>query len=266
MLLSAFMLSFAVHAYNPNEVVVTGHERPRELQSVSVEEHLGRQLDLSLPFTNDQGVTVPLAEYFHKGRPVLMAMVYYNCPMLCSLHMNGLNDVLKGLKWTSGKEFEVVAVSMDHTEGSALASAKKQTYLKEYGRDPEGRGWHFLTGDKESVRKLSDQLGFRFHWMAEKKEFAHAAVAYVITPEGKISRYLHGVAPEPGTVKMSLLEASNGTIGNYIEQALMMCFVFDPKKSKYTLRAWNLMRIGAVLMVLVLAVFLVPAWWREQRR
>lgn len=266
MLFTAAVFSLNVFAYNPNEVVVTGHEKPAEIQSVGVEEHLGANLDMALQFTTDDGRSVHLGELFHKGRPVLMAMVYYNCPMLCSLHLNGLTTVLKDLKWTAGKDFDVVAVSMDHTEGSALASAKKHSYLQEYGRDPQGKGWHFLTGSQENVKKLADQLGFKFNWLEEKKEFAHAAVAYVITPEGKISRYLHGVAPDPGTVKLSLLEASNGSIGNYVEQAIMFCFVFDPKKSKYTLRAWNVMRLGAIVMVLLLAIFLVPVWWREQRR
>lgn len=266
MFFAAALLSLTVHAYNPDEVAVTGHQKPRELESVNVTENLGAQLDLALQFTADDGRQVHLGEFFHKDRPVLMAMVYYNCPSLCSLHLNGLNDVLRGLKWTSGKEFDVVAVSMDHTEGTALASAKKQAYLKDYGRDPEGKGWHFLTGNQENVKKLADQLGFKFNWLEDKKEFAHAAVAYVITPSGKISRYLHGVAPDPGTVRMSMLEASNGSIGSYVEQVMMFCFVFDPKKNKYTLYAWNMMRIGAVMMVLLLAIFLLPVWWREQRR
>lgn len=267
MFLTSLLFSFALHAYNPNEVAVTGHELPAELVPVGVTEHLGQALDLSLKFTKDDGTIVPLGHLFHKNRPVLMAMVYYNCPSLCSFHLNGLTEVLKGLKWSSGAEFDVIAVSMDHTETADLAKAKKDSYLKLYARGGVGdQGWHFLTGSKENVQALADQLGFKFNWLPEKKEFAHAAVAYVITPDGKISRYLHGIAPEPATVKLSLLEASNGQIGSYIEQALMFCFKFDPKKNKYTLYAWNLMQVGAIFMVLLLAIFLLPVWWREQRR
>lgn len=266
MFLPALILSLSAYAYDPSKVEVTGHERPVELTQVGVEEHLGQQLDLSLQFTNDQGQLVPLGSLFHKGRPVLMAMVYYNCPSLCSLHLNGLVDQLKQLKWTSGEQFDVVAVSMDHRENSDLARAKKQTYLKEYGRDIAGQGWHFLTGTEQNVKTLAGQLGFKFNYLPDKKEFAHAAVAYVVTPQGKISRYLHGILPELGTIKLSLLEASSGRIGNYFEQALMFCFKFDPKKNKYTLYAWNLMQAGAALMVLLLAMFLLPVWWREKRR
>lgn len=265
MFLIAALLSLTVHAYN-TKVEVTGHEKPPELASVGVEEHLGQQLDMSLQFTNDDGAVVPLGQLFHKGRPVLMAMVYYNCPSLCSYHLTGLTEDLKALKWTSGEQFDLIAVSMAHTETAELAHAKKLAYLKVYGRDIAGTGWHFLVGSKENVKALADQLGFKFNWLPDKKEFAHNSVAYVLTPDGKISRYLHGIQPEIPTVKLSLLEASNGKIGSYVEQALMFCFKFDPKKNKYTLYAWNLMRIGAILMVLLLAIFLVPVWWREQRR
>lgn len=256
----------AAHAYNPNEVLVTGHEKPAELQDVGVDEHLGQALDLSLPFTDEDGKQVPLGSFFHKGRPVLMAMVYYTCPSLCNYHLNGLTDTMKTLKWTSGNQFDVVAVSMNHEETPDLAKAKKANYLKAYGRPEGDKGWHFLVGSKDNVKKLADELGFKFHWMKEKKQFAHAAVSYVVTPDGKISRYLMGIQPDPGTLKLSLLEASNGKIGNFIEQTLLFCFKFDPKKNKYTLYAWNLMRVGALLMVLLLGVFLLPIWWREQRR
>jgi protein SCO1/2 len=173
---------------------------------------------------------------------------------------------MKLMKWSPGQEFEMVIVSMDHTENAELAAAKKQNYLKAYGRPQSADGWHFLTGSKENVKALADQLGFKFNWLPDKKQFAHAAVAYVVTPQGKISRYLHGIQPELNTLKLSLLEASNGTIGTAFEQAMMFCFKFDPTKNKYTLAAWNVMRIGAIFMVLMLAVFLLPVWWREQRR
>lgn len=266
--LAALAAFFSIHAwgYDPNEVTLTGHDLPKELQTVGVDEHLGAQIDKNLVFTDDKGVTGPIGRFFTGHKPVLMAMVYYNCPSLCSFHLNGVTDTLKQLKWTAGKEFEIVAVSMAHTETHDLAAKKKESYIGAYGRVESADGWHFLVGSKENVAALANQLGFRFQWLEDKKEFAHAAVAYVITPEGKISRYLHGIQPEVNTLKLSLLEASNGKIGSMIEQVLMFCFQFDPKKNKYTLYAWNLMRIGAILMVLLLAVLLVPMWWREQPR
>lgn len=255
----------AAWAYDPVNQTVTGHALPPELQSVGVEEHLGAQLDLNLQFTDDKGVTGPLGRFFGGHKPVLMAMIYYNCPSLCSYHLNAINDTLKQLKWTTGDQFELVAVSMDHTESPELAAAKKHNYLTAYGRVEGEKGWHFLVGSEENVKKLADQLGFKFHWLPEKKQFAHAAVAYVITPDGKISRYLHGLGVDANTMRYSLLEASNGKIGSVIEQVMMFCFQFDPKKNKYTLYAWNIMRLGGILMVLVLAVLLVPLWWRENR-
>lgn len=259
----ALILTNHAWAYDPN-VTVTGHELPKELQAVAVDQNLSQKLDLNLQFTDDKGVTAPLGRFFNGPKPVLMAMVYYNCPSLCSYHLNGLNDTMKQLKWTAGQQFELVAVSMDHTETPDLAAKKKSNYVKEYGRPESENGWHFLVGSKENVKALADQLGFRFTWLEDKKQFAHAAVAYVITPEGKISRYLHGIQVDPDTLKMSLLEASDGKIGSVVEQIMLFCFQFDPKKNKYTLYAWNIMRIGAALMVVMLALVLVPVWRREQ--
>jgi len=235
------------------------------LQNVGVEEHLGANLDLDLAFTDESGQNVPLRSFFKSDKPVLLAMVYYSCPSLCNYHLNGLTETMKTLKWTTGRDFEVVAVSMNSKETPDLADKKKQSYLKFYGR-PEGTsGWHFLVGSTENVNQLAAQLGFKFHWLEDKQQFAHASVAYVLTPEGKISRYLHGIQIESNTLKLSLLEASHGKIGNVLEQAVMFCFQFDPVKNKYTLYAWNIMRLGGLLMVLLLAIFFIPVWWRENR-
>jgi protein SCO1/2 len=252
-----------VWAYNPNEVVISGHDLPKEFKDVGVDEHLGLPLDLNLEFTDDEGVTGPLGRFFAPGKPVLMAMVYYSCPSLCNFHLNGLTDTMKRLQWSAGDKFQLVAVSMDVSEKAELAAKKKINYLKAYGRAGAERGWHFLVGNKDNVNRLAEQLGFKFKWIEEKSQFSHPSVAYVITPEGRISRYLHGIQPDPTTLRMSLLEASNGSIGTVIDQVLMFCFQFDPKKNKYSLYAWNLMRIGAILMVLLLAVLMLPVWWRE---
>lgn len=242
--------------------VVTGHELPAELQNVGVDEHLGSELDLGLQFTDESGAPVALGKYFGK-KPVLMAMVYYTCPSLCNYHLNGLTETMKQLKWVAGKDFEVVAVSMNSKETPDVAEKKKHNYLEAYGRHEGDSGWHFLVGSEENVQKLAAQLGFKFRWLEDQQQFAHASVAYVVTPEGKISRYLHGIQVEPNTLRLSLLEASNGKIGGIVEHALMFCFQFDPVKNKYTLYAWNIMRLGALVMVLLLAIIFIPVWWRE---
>jgi protein SCO1 len=222
-----------LHAYD-TKVLVTGHELPKELQSVGVEEHLGNQLDLDLPFVDDTGEKVTLQKYFQGSKPVLMAMVYYTCPALCNYHLNGLTEAMRQLKWTTGKDFELVAVSMNHRETPDVAGKKKENYLKAYGRVEGNEGWHFLTGDEASVKKLADELGFKFYWMEDKKQYAHASVSYVVTPGGKISRYLHGISVDPGTLKLSLLEASNGKIGTFIEHAVMFCIsTIRPKENTH---------------------------------
>lgn len=253
-------------AYDPSQPLVTGHELPADLEGVGVDEHLGEELDLSLPFVSDTGEEVTLGQYFQSHKPVLMAMVYYTCPSLCNHHLNALNDTMKKLEWTAGDQFEIVAVSMNHREGPDVAAAKKKTYIEAYGRPESADGWHFLTGTEENVKKLADQLGFKFRWIPDQEQYAHAAVAYVVTPGGKLSRYLYGLSVDDETLKLSLLEASDGKIGSVIDQILLFCLQFDPAKNKYTLYAWNVMRLGGGMTVLVLALLLVPIWLREKKK
>lgn len=265
LLLAVTFFTGNLWAYDPSEVIVTGHELPKDLEGVGVEEHLGQQLDMSIPFTDDKGVTAPLGKFFTNGKPALMAIVYYSCPSLCSYHLNGLTETMKQMKLVAGKDFNVIAVSMLSTEKPDLAATKKHNYLKSYGHPEAEGGWHFLVGTKDNIAKLADEFGFRFKWLEDKKQFAHASVAYVVTPQGKISRYLHGIQPDAQTLRLSLIEAGQGQVGSYVEQALMFCFQFNPSKSRYTLYAWNLVRIGAIVMVLLLAVLLIPLWWRDSR-
>lgn len=254
------------HAYDPKNAEVTGHELPKEFEGVGVDEHLGAQLDMSLPFFDDNGEQVTLGKYFNSGKPVLMAMVYYSCPSLCNFHMNGLTELFKELKWTIGQEFDVVFVSMYSKERADLAAPKKEAHVEEYGRPESMNGWHLLTGDESSIQALAKQLGFKFKWIPEQEQFSHVSVAYAITPGGQISRYLYGIKPDAQTLKLSLLEASKGKIGSIVEQVLLYCFHFDPKKNKYTLYAWNIMQVGALLTLLILSIVLVPVWFKEKYR
>jgi protein SCO1/2 len=263
LLTAAIFLSATASAYDTN-VTVTGLELPNEFKGVGVEEHLGQNIDLNTPFTNEKGQEVPLRTFFKDDKPVLMAMVYYTCPALCNYHLNGLTEAMKQLKWSAGADYQFVAVSMKAEETPEVAAKKKHNYLKVYSRPGGEEGWHFLVGRQDNVSKLAKELGFKYNWMPEKKEFAHVSVAYVITPAGKISRYLHGIQVDPKTLKMSLLEASSGKIGNVVEQAMMFCFQFNPVKNKYTLYAWNIMRIGAAVMVLLMGALLISVWWRGQ--
>lgn len=260
-LMLALCLSANSWAYD-TKPLVTGHELPAEFKDVGVDEHLGANLDLNLPFTDDDGTVVPLGKFFGK-KPVLMAMVYYTCPSLCNYHLNSLTDTMKQLKWTAGKDYEVVAVSMNSKETPDVAAKKKHNYLELYGHHDGDAGWHFLVGNEANVQALAKQLGFKFKWVEAQKQFAHVSVAYIVTPDGRISRYLYGMPVDKNTMRLGLLEASNGKIGSFVEQALLFCFHFDPTKNKYTLYAWNIMRLGGLMMVLLLAIVFIPVWWRE---
>ena len=264
-----FMLitSLAVWAYEaPAPDAGLSSDVPSEIQGVGVTEHLGEKINLDLDFTNEDGETVPLRTYFSSHRPVMMAIVYYSCPNLCNFQLNGMVDAIQKMKGEAGKDYELVAVSMDHTETAAVASAKKENYMKALGQPGAEKGWHLLVGSEANVKELTDQVGFAFKWSDDLKQYAHSAATMIITPDGKISRYLHGISYDPDTLRKALVEASDGKIGSFIEQFAMYCFQFNPAKNKYTLYAFNIMRIGAALTVLVMALIFVPLWLRERKR
>jgi protein SCO1/2 len=253
-------------AYNTEEDrPLLAHETPKELEDVGITEKLGDQLDPTLTFVSDKGESVRLGQYFDGKRPVLLTMVYYTCPSLCNYHLNGLLEVFKKMEWVAGKEFQVVAISMNHREGPDVAAKKKANYLSEYGHPEMDEGWHFLTGTEENVKKVADQLGFGFRWNESTQQYAHAAAAFISTPGGQLSRYLYGIEFPPQTLKLALLEASNGKIGSVVDQLILFCFQFDPGKNKYTIYAYNLMRMGAALVVIVLGIILIPMWVREKK-
>jgi protein SCO1 len=257
--------AFAYEAPKP-EGAGTSDQVPKEMEGVGVNEKLNHKLNLQNEFTDDKGQTVTLAKYYDVKKPVFMTMIYYNCPSLCNYHLNGLLDVFKKMNLRAGKDFTLVAVSMDHKETPDLAAKKKANYIKELGQPGAADGWHFLVGSETNVKNLAADLGFEFKWNEAGKQFAHAAVAYVTTPAGIISRYLYGIEFSPQTLHLSLVEASQGKIGNIIDQVKLFCFQFDPSKNKYTLYAYNIMQMGGAITALLLAVFLVPYWVRERRR
>lgn len=261
-------VSAPVFAYEPPKPQGNGtsEQTPPELQDVGITEHLNQQITLSNSFTDDKGQPVTLAKYYDGHKPVLMTMVYYDCPNLCNYHLNGLLDVFKKMDLKAGRDFNFVAVSMSHTETPELAAKKKAAYLKALGQTGAEDGWHFLVGNEQNVKLLADELGFKFKWNEAIKQYAHAAVGYVTTPKGIISRYLYGIEFPPQTLRLSLVEASEGKIGTIVDKMSLFCFQFDPSKNKYTLYAFNIMQMGGALTALLLAVFLIPYWIRERRK
>lgn len=258
------MLGFQAFAYDPSRPEVVGHTVPAELKSVGITEKPGAQIDPSTKFMSDTGDVVSIGQYFNQGKPVLFTIVYYACPSLCNHHLNGVTAALKEVNLTPGKDFEIVALSMNHREDSKLATEKKESYLKEYGRPESANGWHFLTGSEENIKKVANEVGFGFAWNEKQEQYAHAAAAYILTPEGKISRYLYGIEFKPKTLRLALIEGGEGKVGSIMDQILLFCFEFNPAKSEFTLYAWNIMRLGAIVMVLGLAIFLIPLWLRER--
>ncbi|WP_413291575.1 SCO family protein [Bdellovibrio sp. HCB337] len=263
-LLAFSLASSAFAAYEPKAPDLAATEKIKELDGVGIEEKLGTHLDLNLTFKDENGETVTLAKYMG-STPVIFSPVYYSCPGLCNFHLNGLTDALKLVDWNVGDKFKVVAVSFDSKEGPDVAAKKKASYMKVYDRAGTEGGWHFLTGDEAAVQAFTSAVGFKFKWSAEANEWAHASAAIVVTPDGKISRYLPGIMFDPKDVKLALNEASSGKIGTFVDQLVLYCFQYNPHQSKYTLYAFNLMKLGGALMVLVLALWLLPVWVRSRR-
>lgn len=239
---------------------------PLGLEGVGITEHLNEKIPLDLKFVDEDGRDVLLSDYFEGDKPVILTLNYYRCPMLCTLQLNGLIHALQELKWMPGQEFEVVTVSIDPTETPNLALAKKKNYMREYGKAGAGSGWHFLTGKNDNIKPLAEAVGFAYKWNPARKEWAHDAAFFVITPDGVVSRYLYGIEFEPKQVRLALLEASQGKIGTTFDRIILSCYVYDPNAEGYVLQAWSIMRWGGILTVIVLGVVLLAFWIRELRR
>jgi protein SCO1/2 len=237
---------------------------PSILERVGLDQKLDAQVPLDLTFRDEQGATVRLGQYFH-GKPVVLSLVYYNCPMLCTEVLNGMKGVFRHLPLVIGRDFEVVTVSIDPTETPSLAAAKKAMYLKGYEHPEGASGWHFLTGDQPQIRTLADVVGFRYVYDKQTKQYAHAAGIMVLTPEGKVARYLYGVDYLIKDMKLALVEASNNTVGSPIDQVLLLCYHYDPATGKYGLVVMNLLKIGGAITLLVLGGFIIIMLRRERK-
>lgn len=229
---------------------------PRPLREVEIDQRLNDQIPLDLEFVDESGRTVALREYFGR-RPVILALVYFDCPMLCTQILTGLTGSLKALSFNPGKDFEVLAVSFDPREKPTLAAAKKRNYLERYGRQDTAGGWHFLTGDEARIRSLTDAVGFRYRWDDATNQFAHASGIMILTPEGKIARYFYGIEYAPRDVRFALVEASANRIGSPVDQLLLFCFHYDPATGKYGFVIMNAIRLGAAATFLGVGVLIV---------
>jgi protein SCO1/2 len=230
--------------------------RPPNLQNVGIEQHLDAQVPADLAFTDDTGRSVKLGDYFgHK--PLILNLVYYNCPMLCGEALAGLTGSMRLVKFDVGNEYEVVTVSFNPNETPAIAAEKKKDYLKRYGRPNAAAGWHFLTGPADSINALTKAVGFQYQYDAKLNQYAHATAIMVLTPQGHISRYFYGVDFPPKDLRMGLVEASQGKIGNAVDQILLYCYHYDPATGKYGAIVNNILKLGAGLTILLLGGLLL---------
>ncbi|NDG84491.1 MAG: SCO family protein [Proteobacteria bacterium] len=256
------------------QAVVMGNpaKTPEELKDVGVREHLGEgirldEIELTDPETRQKR---PLSFWFSSGKPVLLNLVYFECPMLCTMVLNGVNEGMKKLSWSVGEQFNVVTVSINPKDTPEMALAKKQNYLKDYAKaqhDPEKarQGWAFLTAEEAMVKKLAAGLGFEYKYDEVSKEFAHPAVTFILTPEGKISRYLYGITYDAKNLKLALLEASQGRIGTVFDRLLLFCYHYEPLSRGYSLQAMKVMQLGAMGMVAFLGGYLLVFWTRQRK-
>jgi protein SCO1/2 len=230
---------------------------PDELKNVTVTEHLNQNIPLDLQFVDDEGHTVRLGDYFHGKRPVIMQLGYLGCPMLCSLVSQGMAESIKQVGLNVGADYEYLFVSIDPNETWQMANLKKQSYEKDYDRPGTAVGWHFLTGGKkEEIQQLADAVGFQFKWVESVHQYSHPAVVAILGPNGKICRYLYGVKFNPTTVRESLVEASNGQIGNTLDKVFLTCFHYDGTVGQYAWFAIGMMRVGGGITLAILASLL----------
>ena len=225
---------------------------PAALREVGFDQRLGAALPLDATFVDDAGQTVRLGDYFGT-KPLLLSLVYYECPMLCNMVLNGVVRSLRVLKFDAGNEFEILTLSFDPEETAELAAAKKKSYVESYGRDGAAAAWHFLTGDAAAIRAVCDSVGFRYTYDAETGEYAHASGIVVLTPDGHISRYFYGVEYAPKDLRLGLIEAADNKIGNVIDQAFLYCFRYDPEAGTYSAVVMNILRVAASVTVVLVA-------------
>jgi len=232
------------------------------LDQVGLDQHLNERIPLEASFVDESGQVVQLGRYFGQ-KPVIITMVYYQCPMLCSQVLNGLTSSLNVLRFNVGRDFNIVTVSFDPRDTPSAAAASKKTFLQRYRRAGSEEGWHFLTGNKDQIDALAHALGFRYAWDPEIQQYAHASGIMLLTPDGRIAQYYYGIEYAPRDLKFGLIEASQGKIGSLVEQVLLYCYHYDPSRGRYGAVIFNVLRVVALLTTLILGGFMAVMFRRD---
>jgi protein SCO1 len=260
----------SAQSYVPRESTAPADAESSQLKRVDMDYHLGAQVSPDLVFTDSDGRRVRLGDYFDGERPVILQLGYYQCPMLCGLVFQGVRTAVGEMDWVPGDQYRIITVSIDPAEPPSLAKKKKETVATDLknnsGKTGTEAGWHFLVGESHMIEQLADEVGFGFKWVREQQQFAHPAVIMILSPDGTITRYLSGVKYDPQTLRLSLVEASDGKVGSLVDQFLLTCLHYDPSLGTYSATAMGIMRIGGAVTVAVLAVAIGLFLWREHRR
>ena len=256
---------YSPRKYDPSKSSSNGIPKP--LRKVGIDQKLNSQIPLDAEFTDSSGKKVRLGKYFGNEKPVVLALVYFECPMLCNEVLNGLTGSLKALSFNVGEEFDVVAISFDARENGKpeLAKNKKKSYIERYNRPDTKEGWHFLTGEQSEIDKVTEAVGFNYTFDERTNQFAHAGGIMVATPEGKLSRYLYGIDYSPKDLKFSIMESSENRIGNPAEQLYLYCFHYDPSTGKYGFAILNILRLMAVATLVGIGTMFFVFWRRNKK-
>ena len=256
---------FAQGFYSSPPAAEPATERPAALREVGIDQKLNQQLPLDAAFKDANGNDVTLGQYFGKGRPVVLALVYYDCPMLCTQVLNGMTGALQTMSLNAGTDFDVIALSFDPRETPKLAKAKKIAYMGRYGRPGTEQGWHFLTGTEDQIKRVTNAVGFRYTFDESIGQFAHGAAITILTPDAHISRYLYGIDYGGRDLRFAIVEASNGRVGTTVDRALLYCYHWDPTTGRYGFVVMNIIRGAGILTILGFGTFIVMSLRRERR-
>jgi len=235
--------------------------RPALLRRVGIDQKMGAQLPINVPFNDEAGHPVTLSRYL--GKPVILALVYYQCPSLCNMVLNGVLRSVKSIPMTAGREYNIVAVSFDPRETSEMAAEKQISYIKGYDRAGAQGGWHFLTGPEASSKTLADAVGFHYAYDAVSNQYAHGSAIVLLTPEGRVARYFYGIDYPARDVRLGLVEASNRRIGSTVDAVMLYCYHYDPSNGKYGMVIMNVLRMAGFLTVAILAGFMIVMFRRD---
>lgn len=259
------LLMFSVFQLH-NRSYAQGPGNSQALQDVGVDEKLGDFIPLGAKFSTINGDSVTLGSLLEEGKPVILNPLYYECPMLCGLVVDGVIDVVDELAWKPGDDYLVISFSIDPLEDHNLAAKYRKEYLSKLTSTNAEKGWYFLTGNQTQIDTVINSIGFKYNEVQGTGEYAHSAAIIMLSPDGKITRYLYGIKYNEFDTRNALYESADGKIGSTMEQLLMYCYQYDPDSNSYVPFAMNMMKLGGFATLIILGIFLIPLWVRERRK